>query len=130
MPRRIANVVDPHDGHGRDYESSADHLLRHHGISTFVVTHDGPVTWPALAEWIEALAAFKGSALLRLKGLVNVAGADGPMAINAVQHLVHPPQALPRWPDGDRRTRLVFITRGLDRDAVARSFAAVAAPPR
>jgi G3E family GTPase len=119
-PRAGVTAPDPRD----DHDASPDHLLRHHGITSFVVTHDVPVSWPALAAWLEAFAAFKGPALLRLKGLVNAAGRSGPVALDAVQHLVHPPRALSRWPDADRRTRLVFITRGLDRDAVARSFAA------
>ncbi|MDE1931919.1 MAG: GTP-binding protein, partial [Alphaproteobacteria bacterium] len=58
-------------------------------------------------------------------------GRGSPVALDVVQHLVHAPRALPRWPDADRRTRLVFITRGLGKDAVERSFAAaLAAPPR
>jgi G3E family GTPase len=124
---RVAPTIAAHD-HAHD--PSPDHWLRHHGLSTFVLTHDAPVAWPALASWIEALAAFKGSALLRLKGLANVAGFAGPVALNAVHHLVHPPEMLPRWPDADRRTRLVLITRGLDRDAAARSFAAAMAVGR
>ncbi|MGB8183127.1 MAG: GTP-binding protein [Stellaceae bacterium] len=124
-PRGSVAVPNPHDDHNHD--ASPDHLLRHHGITSFVVTHDVPVAWSALAVWLEALAAFKGRALLRLKGLVNVAGRGGPVALDVVQHLIHPPRALSRWPDADRRTRLVFITRGLDRDAIARSFAAAMA---
>ena len=116
-------------GHDHHHDSSPDHLLRHHGITTFTLTHDAPLAWPALAAWVEALAAFKGPALLRLKGLANIAGRGGPVALDAVQHLVHAPRALPRWPDSDRRTRLVFITRGLGRDAVTRSFAATVTAP-
>ena len=127
LPRGSVAARDPRDDHNHD--ASPDHLLRHHGIATFALTHDAPVAWPALAAWLEALAAFKGPALLRLKGLINVAGRGGPVALDAVQHLVHPPRELPRWPDADRRTRLVFITRGLDRDAVARSFTAALAAP-
>ncbi|MDE2228047.1 MAG: GTP-binding protein [Alphaproteobacteria bacterium] len=124
-PREIPTV----DGHDHAHDSSPDHLLRHHGISSFALTHEGPVAWPALAAWIEALAAFKGPALLRLKGLANVAGYAGPVSLNAVQHLIHPPVALARWPDTDLRTRLMLITRSLDREAVARSFAAAVAGP-
>jgi hypothetical protein len=38
---------------------------------------------------------------------------------------------LPRWPDGDERTRIVLITRDLDPDAVKRLFDAFPgqAPP-
>ncbi len=37
------------------------------------------------------------------------------MVIHGVQHIFHPPALLDAWPDDDRRSRLVFITRGLDR---------------
>ncbi|MGH7008414.1 MAG: CobW family GTP-binding protein [Stellaceae bacterium] len=117
--RVVARDTDDHD-----HDPSPDHLLRHHGITTFTLTHDAPIAWPALVAWLEAVAAFKGPALLRLKGLANIAGRGGPVALDAVQHLVHAPRELPRWPDSDRRTRLVFITRGVGRDAFARSFAA------
>jgi G3E family GTPase len=30
----------------------------------------------------------------------------------------HPPAALPGWPDADRRSRIVFITRGITRQEV------------
>jgi G3E family GTPase len=35
--------------------------------------------------------------------------------IHGVHYLHHPPVTLPAWPDGDRRSRLVFILRDLDR---------------
>jgi G3E family GTPase len=41
-----------------------------------------------------------------------------------VQHVVHPPEHLPAWPDADRRSRVVFIGRGLEPEALARSLAA------
>jgi G3E family GTPase len=37
------------------------------------------------------------------------------MVIHGVQHMFHPPALFDAWPDDDRRSRLVFITRGLDR---------------
>jgi hypothetical protein len=37
---------------------------------------------------------------------------------------VHPPRHLDAWPDGDRRTRIVFITRGIEREAVEASLLA------
>ena len=47
--------------------------------------------------------------------------------LNGVQHVVHPPEHLDAWPDDDRRSRLVFIGRGLDPGAVERSLRAFAA---
>ena len=37
------------------------------------------------------------------------------MVIHGVQHRFHPSALLDAWPDDDHRSRLVFITRGLDR---------------
>jgi G3E family GTPase len=33
--------------------------------------------------------------------------------VHVVQHLAHPPVELSAWPDGDRSSRLVFITRNI-----------------
>jgi G3E family GTPase len=34
------------------------------------------------------------------------------------KHLFHPPVLLPQWPSEDHRTRMVFITRDLPREAI------------
>jgi G3E family GTPase len=68
-----------------------------------------------------------GDALLRVKGILNVADAAAPVTVHAVQHLVHPPRHLDAWPDEDRASRLVFIARGLDPTAIERSFRAFSA---
>jgi Cobalamin synthesis protein cobW C-terminal domain len=41
-----------------------------------------------------------------------------------VQHLVHPPVHLRAWPDADRRSKIVFIVRGIEPAAIERSLAA------
>jgi G3E family GTPase len=65
-----------------------------------------------------------GDDILRVKGILNVAGASTPVVVHGVQHLVHPPSHLDAWPDADRRSRIVFITRDIPRTAVERSLAA------
>ena len=37
----------------------------------------------------------------------------------ASRRVAHPPVQLEDWPDDDRRSRLVFVTRGLAREPVA-----------
>jgi G3E family GTPase len=62
--------------------------------------------------------------VLRVKGILNVAGSDAPVAVHGVQHLVHPPVHMAAWPDDDRRSHLVFIVDGLERAAIEGSLKA------
>jgi G3E family GTPase len=79
--------------------------------------------WTAFGIWLTMLLQSRGGDVLRVKGLLNV-GASGPVLLNGVQHVVHPPEHLDGWPDGDRRSRLVFIGRGVDADALESSLRA------
>ena len=99
----------------------ADHTA---GVASFVVVFDRPLDWTAFGVWASMLLHRHGADVLRLKGLLNVAGVPTPVLINGVQHIVHPPSHLERWPDADRRSRLIFIVRGLQRARIERSLAA------
>jgi G3E family GTPase len=96
-----------------------------HGIESFSLFFDDPLTWPAFEQALAVLTALRGPDLLRVKGIVAVAGCRGPVVVHAVQHVVHPPVELEDWPDEDRRSRLVFVTRHLACEPVARLFAAL-----
>jgi len=105
-----------------------DHAHAHsHGIDSFAITFDKPLHWPAFEQAMAVLTALRGADLLRVKGIVAVAGAKGPVVVHAVQHTAHRPVELQRWPDDDRRSRLVFITRGIGKPEVEALFGAVAA---
>jgi G3E family GTPase len=67
---------------------------------------------------MDTLRAHRGPDILRVKGLLNVKGCEGPVLVHYVQHLAHPPMELERWPDDNRSSYLVFITRGLTRTTV------------
>ena len=82
-------------------------------IHSFVVTITEPVVWQALVDALEMLTSYRGENLLRIKGIVNVAGEKLPRVIHAVQHTIYPVATLTAWPDEDRSTKLVFITRDL-----------------
>jgi G3E family GTPase len=70
----------------------------------------------------------KGEDLLRFKGLINIAERpDTPIVVHGVQHVFHPPRDLTAWPDADRRTRLVFITRGIPRTLIENTLSKFAA---
>ncbi len=74
---------------------------------------DEPITRMGMTAWLTALASLRGANLLRVKALLNVEGE--PVVVHAVQTLIHEPIALAQWPDADRRSRLVFITRDMAR---------------
>jgi G3E family GTPase len=98
-----------------------------HGLSSFSLFFEEPLLWPGFEQAMHVLTALRGPDLLRVKGLVAVRECRGPLVVHFVQHLAHPPVELEDWPDEDRRTRLVFVTRGLGREAVVQLFAGVAA---
>jgi G3E family GTPase len=66
----------------------------------------------------------RGEALLRVKGLLDLVGEDRPVVVHGVQGVFHPPRRLEAWPPGERRSRLVFILRGLEPRVVEESLAA------
>jgi G3E family GTPase len=102
-------------------------------IHAFCLTFDDPLPWDGLSAWLEVLTSLRGENVLRIKGILNLAGEDRPVAIHGVQHLFHPPSKLSAWPAGDdRRSRIVFILRDLDRAVVEnglRAFAETARSP-
>jgi G3E family GTPase len=94
------------------------------GIDAFALVFDRPLDWTAFGIWLTMLLHRHGSAVLRVKGMLNVSGTEAPVAVHGVQHLVHPPVHMQAWPDDDRRSRIVFIVKDLDRAAIKRSLAA------
>lgn len=93
------------------------------GISSFVLVRDEPLPREAFVAWLDMVIAMRGEDLLRVKGLVHLAEQpDQPLVIHGVQHLFHPPESLPSWPGPDRRTRIVFITRGVSAQALGQTL--------
>ncbi len=78
------------------------------GIGSFVLTDNQQIPWAVFARTMDTLMQLRGPDLLRVKGFLDVEGCKGPVVVQFVQHLAHPPIE-----DGDRRTRLVFITRNI-----------------
>ena len=97
------------------------------GITSFVITDDAPLPWDAFARSMDTLIALRGPDLLRVKGFLNVAGCRGPVVVQIVQHLAHPPVELAAWPDKDHVSRLVFITRNISERQVRDLLASVRA---
>lgn len=113
-------AVDPRDVAIGD----APHL---NDVRAFTVVLDEPLDWTAFGVWLTMLLQARGQDILRVKGLLDV-GGTGPLLVNGVQHVVHPPTHLKSWPDEDRRSRLVFIARGVEPRQVETSLLAFSRP--
>jgi G3E family GTPase len=103
-------------------------------IRAFSLASEAAIPASAFDMFLDLLRAMHGPDLLRLKGVVKLAETpESPLVVHGVQHLFHPPARLPRWPDADRRTRMVFITRDIDPGKIRElfdAFLASAAPDR
>lgn len=108
----------------RDDGAAHDRNRHDETIHAFALGFDGPLDWTLFGLWLTMLLNRHGEKLLRVKGILNVAGSAAPVAVHGVQHLVHPPVHMAAWPDADRRSRLVFIVDGLDRGLIERSLQA------
>jgi G3E family GTPase len=74
---------------------------------------DAPLNWRAFDAWLRKIRLGHAEQLLRVKGILNTADSDLPLVIHGVHHVLHTPVQLAAWPDADRRSRVVLITRGL-----------------
>jgi G3E family GTPase len=100
------------DEHCTHHAAGGPHDRR---IASHAFTFEAPMDWAVLSHWLGSLAFFHGDRILRVKGLLQIEGEARPVAVHAVGDHVHPPSLLEAWPDGERRSRLVFITRDLSR---------------
>ncbi len=106
--------------HGHDVNRHDDH------IRAFCLTGDTPFTPASFDIFLDLLRHTHGPRLLRVKGIVALADDPSrPVVIHGVQHVFHPPHRLDAWPDADRRTRIVFIVKDLDRKFVEGLYAAL-----
>ena len=113
-PEHASPVPDSHAHHDRNRHDD--------DIRAVALSFAEPVDWAMFGVWLTMLLHRHGNEVLRVKGILNVADAQTPVAVHAVQHLVHPPRHLAAWPDADRQSCLVIIVKGLAPATVERSL--------
>jgi G3E family GTPase len=118
------SFTEPGDGARNAFLAEAEHS---DGITSFVLTQDKPMSWPVFSRTMDTLMKMRGPDLLRVKGFLAVENCAGPVVVQFVQHLAHPPVELLAWPDDHRQSRVVFITKGVGEKQVRDLFAAVGA---
>jgi len=107
-----AEAYDHHHHHGHAHD------VNRHGdrIHATCLTFDTPLDAESFERWLDLLMRIRGADLLRVKGIIHLAGEARPAVIHGVQHVFHPPVLLDAWPSQDRRSRIVFITRDISGD--------------
>ena len=111
------------DHHGHHHHHDVN---RHDDrIRAFSIATETAIASPTFDMFLDLLRSMHGPNLLRVKGIVKLAETpERPVVIHGVQHVFHPPTTLDGWPDGDRRTRLVFITRDIEEETIRGLFGA------
>jgi G3E family GTPase len=102
-------------------ESAASHSHTQ-SVACLSLRFEQPLDWVAFGVWLSMLLHAHGPELLRVKGIIEASGV-GSVAINAVQHLIYPPEHLGSG-HGIEQARLVFIARDLEPESIARSLRA------
>lgn len=87
-------------------------------IRSFALSFDTPLEWEGISAALGMLSQIRGKQLLRMKAIVNFNGHPRPVVLHGVQHVLYPPEELAAWPDGDQRSRFVFITDGIEEDFI------------
>lgn len=132
--RRWLNLeAEYHDHHHHHHHGHHDHdeVNRHDAsIRAHSLSSDALVDAQTLLTFIDLLRSAHGPNLLRVKGLIGICDhPDRPVVVHGVQDVFHPPATLPAWPDGERKTRLVMITRDLPGDFAQKLFDALIGTP-
>lgn len=119
-----------HDHHAHDHHDHHHHHHHHHDHASPI--HDVTVTSVSLRfgevdpgkffPWIQKITQEQGPNILRLKGIIAFKGDEERYVVQGV-HMIIEGDHQRAWKDGEKReSRLVFIGRELDHDALKAGF--------
>lgn len=114
-----AEAYGVHNDVGHHHHGDAHDVNRHdENIRAHCLVYDQPLNWRYFSPNLASLVSRHAEKLLRVKGILNVDGEPSPIVIHGVQHQFAR-MRLKSWPSDDRRSKLVLIVRGLDRELLA-----------
>lgn len=100
----------------KNYEIKHNECVRSMSIKFYE-----PLEWTAFGLWMSMLLYAHGEKMFRIKGIVDV-GDRGPIVINGVQHIIHPPQHLDDWNGEEKNSQIVFIMKDIEPQQIFRSL--------
>jgi G3E family GTPase len=101
-----AAVSEPAPHRSGLFAEDPGHAGRYASVSLLA---DAPLDWRAFEAWLRGIRLRHAEALLRVKGILNIADVEGPVVVQGVHHVIDAPVTLDAWPSADRRSRLVLI---------------------
>ncbi len=116
----------PHGELGHVHDDSCEHHDHEHDeeIQSVSFRSDQPMDGEKVSQWLETLVKTVGQDILRGKGIIDVAGDDRRLVFQSV-HMLIEGEFQRKWAPGESRfSRLVFIGRNLDRNALSAAFEA------
>ncbi len=118
---KTSNHLHNHHEHAHHHH---DHNVNLHcdGIETFAMVSSQPVSMTSVNFFLELLMSQMGECILRIKGILNIKGESRPAVIHGVQHIFHPLEWLEKWPSNDKKSRLVFITKNINKKNIDELF--------
>jgi len=110
------DMDDDHHDHAHDHGH-----LHDPSVTSVSFVYADPFDLPRLKTFLDRYLSEKGDAIFRTKGILSIAGDERFFVLQAVHKLVdlrpdHP------WSEDTRKSKLVFIGRGLDRDEIDRNL--------
>jgi G3E family GTPase len=122
-----------HDEHcDRDHHEVHEHAHDHvhdAGIGSISLTSHQPMDGGKISDWLAYVVQTQGPDILRAKGIIDVQGEDRRLVFQAVHMLLEGDLQRPWKPGEERYSRLVFIGRKLDRNALQIGFESCIAKP-
>ena len=90
-------------------------------VTSVGIEVEGDLDLERLNDWLGNLLRTKGTDIFRSKGILSIAGMEERYVFQGV-HMLLDGQPNGTWGQEERRNRLVFIGRNLDRESLEKSF--------
>jgi G3E family GTPase len=124
--RKLADHDDDQcESDGHDHDHHHHHHRRHNhlqNIETVCIESAGAIDGLKVSVWFRAVIAEMGDKLLRMKGVLSLAGDNDQFLLQGVHWDVEGRPGRLWQPGEERVNRLVFIGRNLDAQAIRRGF--------
>src|SRR3989344_52221 len=110
-----------HDHHDHGHAHIHDHVAES-GISSISLTAQKPIDGNKVTAWLNNVLQTQGVDILRAKGILDVKGEERRLVFQAVHMILEGDFQGPRKAGDNRYSRLVFIGRNLNEDALRAGF--------